>query len=241
MSTIKQLKPEEYSEARKQAMQEIESKNKPLEESKTKEIQKLRNKPSEASKTTKTEIIKKEPDKKLIADIIKLYAKYYERARVQTIMYYWELGKRLNKEYGSPKKAGNPNLQPNANWGDSARQLIKKLKEIGIKICERNISYARKFAFKFPQIQELIKQQDMNWKKITTKLLLEKKKEIELKSDFNNTVITNFKRWNKFVDEFYNAIPKIDFSKAKKEEKQECVKILKDSIKKLQKRMEELK
>ena len=112
MSTIKQLKPEEYSEARKQAMQEIESKNKPLEESKTKEIQKLRNKPSEASKQTKTEIVKVEPDKKLIADIVQLYAKYYQRARVQTMMYYWEMGRRLNKEYGLPKTRGeNPRKQ----------------------------------------------------------------------------------------------------------------------------------
>jgi len=56
-------------------------------------------------------------------------------------MYYWELGKRLNKEYGKPKKVGNPNWQHDANSKNSRKQLIKKLKEIGITICERNISY----------------------------------------------------------------------------------------------------
>ncbi len=55
-------------------------------------------------------------------------------------MYYFELGKRLNKEYGKPKARGenrSSHVRANTGFGsfaDSAKQLIKKLKEIGIAI-----------------------------------------------------------------------------------------------------------
>ena len=51
-------------------------------------------------------------------------------------MYYWELGKRLNKEYGAPNKAGNPKIT-GVIFENMAEVLVNKLKEIDIIICER--------------------------------------------------------------------------------------------------------
>lgn len=226
MSTIKKLKPEEFSEARKEAMQELESENKVQEAPKVKEV------------------VKVEPDKNLIADIVKLYAKYYERARIETMMYYWELGKRLNKEYGKPisrgeKQYGHGHAQIGikgfVSFKDSRRQLIKKLKEIGIQICERNISYARKFAFKYPQVKELIKQQDMTWDKVKTKLLLDKNKQPKL--TYDSKVFT---RWNDVSNGFFKILDQLNFKEIKSGEKEEYLKILRRTKQKLEKRIKEL-
>jgi len=49
----------------------------------------------------------------------------------------------LNKEYGKPKPKGanlDGRRQSATRSFDARKQLIKKLKEIGIKICERNIA-----------------------------------------------------------------------------------------------------
>lgn len=243
MSEIKVLKPGEYSETRVEAMKEVgtwkESTNKIVEKEKIKPITK---KSLAVSKTKEVQTTIKES---LINNILSLYYKYAERARIQTIMFYWEMGKELNKEYGKPNpRGGNLGKQVRghlkaASFNDSARAIVAKLKEKGVSIGKTNLNLARKFAEKYPKIKELIKQQDMTWNKIVRKYLPEKK-EKEQKSKFNNEVIKNFKRWNGLVNEFYNAIPKIDFSEASDKDRIECVKILNNTIKKIQKRVEEL-
>ncbi len=197
---------DETIEFMEKKLQELELRNKASEASKVSEIVKI-------EKPKEKEIIKTEPDKKLIADIVKLYAKYYERARIETMMYYWELGKRLNKEYGNPKARGEiSHSHARASgkfisFADSAKQLIKKLDEIGITICERNISYARNFAIKCPQIQELIKQQDMNWDKVKRKYLT-KQKESQPKLAYDSKV---FRRWNEVSNGFFKILDQLDF------------------------------
>lgn len=234
MAELKKLKPEEYSEARKEAMKDMDVK---VTEQPKAEVVKV-------EEPIKKEIVKTEPTKNLIADIVKLYAKYYERARVQTIMYYWELGKRLNTEYGKPKARGeNLGSQPRANlkaasWKDSSKQLIKKLREIGITICERNISYARKFAFKFPQVEELIKQQDVTWRTITHKLLVDKNKQPKL--TYNSRVFKSFERWNDVSNGFFKILDQLDYKEIRGGEKEECLKILKRTKQRLEKRIKEL-
>ena len=130
MGTLRKLKPEEYSEVRKEAMLELESTNKVSET----EIVKV-------DKPIKKGIIKTEPDKKLIADIVKLYAKYNERTRIETIMYYWELGKRVNKEYGKPRAESLDSTRNSSKKGfiklkDSYTSLVRKLRELDLLIVE---------------------------------------------------------------------------------------------------------
>lgn len=228
MSTLKKLKPEEFSEDRKEAMQELESKNTPSEAS---EIVKVK-------EPIKKEIIKTEPDKKLIADIVQLYAKYYERARVQTIMYYWELGKRLNKEYGAPNKAGNPKIT-GVIFENMAEVLVKKLKEIKITVCKSNLVRARKFAIKFPQVQELIKQQDMTWNKIKTKLLPEKKEE-QPKLIYNSKVFKSLESWNNLSTTLFKILSQLNPKEIEGGEKEEYLRILKRTKQRLEKRIKEL-
>ena len=221
--TIK-LKPEEYSEARIEIMKENGTWVEPKKQKEVLEIKK-----EVTHKISKKKEIQITIKDSLVKDIVKLYKKYYDRARMETIMYYWELGKRLNKEYGKPNPhGGNRKNQDYArDFEKTSDELVKQLKSEGLTVCKSNLVRARKFAIKFPQIKELINQQDMNWNKIKTQLLPENKKEIEDKAQFNKLVIKNFQRWNGLVNEFYNAIPKIDFSEATNEDKGECIKILK--------------
>ncbi len=74
--------------------------------------------------------------------IFKSMARHYQR--------HFRCHREVAEEYGNPKPQG-ANLDGRRQGAnrcfDSRKQLIKKLREIGITICERNISYARKFAF----------------------------------------------------------------------------------------------
>ncbi len=228
MSTLKKLRPEEYSEDRNQAMQELESKNKPLEE------------------PIKKEIIKAEPDKKLIADIVKLYAKYYERARVETIMFYWEVGKRVNEEYGKPHADSSDlackNRMKKGKFGasklnDSYASLIKKLREIGIKIHPYDLRQARRFAVKHPQIQELIKQQDLSWNKIRRGLTQKKE---QPKLTYNSKVFKSLESWNNLSTTLFKILSQLNPKEIEGGEKEEYLRILRRTKQKLEKRIKEL-
>jgi len=195
-------------------------------------------------KVIETKEIQKTISESLVDDIVKLYKKYYERARVETILFYWELGKRVNQEYGNPPL--NPKIQRSDDNGkfknkdDSYASLVKILREKKILVTAFDLRQARKFALKNPHIEELIQQQDISWNKIR-RSLVEKKEEPKQITDFSKNILTYFNKWNKFALNFNVAISKVDFSKASKEDKQKCIDVLELSIKRMQKKVEELK
>jgi len=250
MSEAIQLKPEQYSEARIEAMKEAGTWVEPKPELKQvetkvevkKEIKPTKEKKIKEVKTKELQLTIKDS---LVNDIVKIYNKYLERARVQTIMFYWELGKKLNKEWGKPRGHGeNMSGHHDAHCQkttDSRKQLCKLLKQNGINICERNISYARKFAQEQPHIKQYIDDPKVTWTQIIKNILPENKKEPPKQIEFNNAVSKYFSKWNSFVNDFSKGISQVNFAKAPKQEKEECIKLLEKGIKKLQKRLEVLK
>ena len=49
-------------------------------------------------------------------------------------MFYWELGARVNKEYGNPKSSdlGSERMKKGKKLNDSYASLVKKLRELGL-------------------------------------------------------------------------------------------------------------
>ena len=74
-------------------------------------------------------------DKELLEDCKKLWKKYYDKSRVNLIFYYWELGKRINQEYGKPKvESQDTTRKTGYKLNDSITSIAENLREMGITI-----------------------------------------------------------------------------------------------------------
>lgn len=182
-----------------------------------------------------------EQELKIVDFIEKTRKKYLERTRLNTLEYYYEVGLRLNYIYGKPSAVGHANTVGfDKKREDSVRSIQEKLKERGIRIDIKTLYQARLFAEKY-DLKEVIKEEDISWTKI--RATLKKKVEGEdkkEKGEFDYQVLKFFNKWKKFSNDFYNAIPKVDFVNAPKEKKVECVLILKNTINQLNKRIKQI-
>lgn len=204
------------------------------------------------NKTCVIQLEKRNPkEETLIKDIIKIFKKYDKREKIAKIMRYWEIGARVNKLYGKPSVgSSDPTLEKNIKKGikgtsqleDSYRSLVEKLQQEGIRITRYDLRQARRFASEY-DLKKTIKESNVSWSKIRRKIVKDfgLKKEPLPKSDFNANVLINFKKWNRIVNDFCNkGLTRVNFKAASKPEKEKCVKIIKNNIKLLQRRLKEI-
>ena len=72
---------------------------------------------------------------------------------------------------------------------DSTLNLVKILKVKGININRNDLHYSRRFADKYPEVGELVKQRDISWNKIKQKYLIQAPKQIPITEFGNNVVV----------------------------------------------------
>ena len=105
--------------------------------------------------------------------------KYYDKSRINLLFFYWELGKRVNQEYGKPLLDSTDSSRKSTHHTkleDSITSIVERLREEGIAITRWNLCQARRFAVEYDDINELIEESDISWSKIR-KTMSEKFKE----------------------------------------------------------------
>jgi len=197
-------------------------------------------------KGKKQELKQKERiSEKLIKDCKSLWKKYYDKSRVNLMFFYWELGKRVNQEYGEPLIDSAETIKSKGQGiknDDSITSIVENLREQGITITRYDLCQARRFAIEYENLKELIEEENMSWNKVrkTMSEKFKEKKELTEKSPFNKLVLNKFRKWNSFVNDFYKAMQEIDFTVANEDEKDSIVEVLDNNIKKMQKRREQI-
>ena len=109
-------------------------------------------------------------DKKLIADCKSLHKKYYEKSRINLIFYYWEIGKRINQEYGENLMVSQETIKKSRGQGikndDSISSLVEQLRDEGIAITRVDLCQARRLAIEYKDLEPLINEENINWTKL---------------------------------------------------------------------------